>query len=131
MSEQRKANQLRDHVISSARRHADAGQLTLGQQLIEETIVGDHAQMLRQDIATRRASVESAVEKSTAALKADDWEAAIDHLSHLERACRAEPSVRESISRIDSTVAEQATDSVEAGPLDVGASLLARLSRLP
>jgi len=131
MSEQRKVNQLRDHVITTARRHADAGQLTVGQQLIEDTIVGNHAQALKQDIAARRASVESAVEKAKAALKSDDWEAAIDHVARLDRSCRAEPAVRDIIARIDENVVAQATESVEGGRLDVGSSLLARLSRLP
>jgi hypothetical protein len=131
MAEQRKANQVRDHVISTARRRVDAGQLTVGQQLVEETVVGNHAELLKQDIAARRASVESAVEKARAALKADDWEAAVDHISRLDRSCRAEPAVREIISRIDEDVVGQATESIESGRLDVGSSLLARLGRLP
>jgi hypothetical protein len=131
MAEQRKASQVREHVIATARRHADAGQLTVGQQLIEDTVVGGHGQALKQDIAARRASVESAVEKASAALKVDDWEAAIDHLSRLDRSCRAEPTVRELISRIDGNVVSEAIDSIETGRLDVGASLLTRLARLP
>jgi len=131
MSEQRKANQLRDHVISTARRRVDAGQLTVGQQLLEETAIGDHAGLLKQDITAKRASVESAVEKATAALKSCDWEAAIDHISRLDRSCRAEPTVREIVARIDEEVVSQASESIDSGRLDVGSSLLARLARLP
>jgi len=39
--------------------------------------------------------------------------------------------VREIIGRIDETVVARATESIEAGRLDVGASLLSRLARLP
>ena len=131
MAEQRKANQVRDHVISTARKRVDVGQLTVGQQLIEETVVGNHAELLKQDIAAKRASVESAVDKAKVSLKSDDWEAAIEHVARLDRSCRAEPAVREIIGRIDEKVVAQVTESIEAGRLDVGASLLSRLARLP
>lgn len=132
MSEQRRANQLRDNVIATARRHADAGQITLGQQLIADSPeVGEQAGLLKQDLAARRASVQAAVEKATSALRSDDWEAAIDHVSRLDRACRAEPAVREAIHQIDQLVVAQATESAESGRLDVAAGLLARLAKLP
>ncbi|HEY8748244.1 MAG TPA: hypothetical protein VIM11_09740 [Tepidisphaeraceae bacterium] len=132
MSEQRKASQLRDHVIATARRHADAGQITIGQQMIADiAVVGDHAEILKQDLVARRASVDSAVEKATAALKSDDWEAAIDHVARLDRTSRCEQPVREIVGRINQVVMEQCTDAINSGRLDVASSLLARLNHLP
>jgi len=132
MSEQRKARQVQDQVLGNARRHADIGQLTVGEQLLAEFApAGDRADLLKQDISAKRAAVDSAVQKATTAMKADDWEAAIDHLARLDRGSRGEPTVREIITKIDDNVTGQATDAINLGRLDLASSLLSRLAKLP
>jgi hypothetical protein len=132
MAEQRRARQMQDQVLGNARRHADLGQLTIGEQLLAEFAPeGDRAELLKQDIAAKRAAVDSAVQKATTAMKAADWEAAIDHLSRLDRGCRGEPAVREIITQIDDKVTAEATDAINVGRLDLASSLLSRLAKLP
>jgi hypothetical protein len=133
MAEQRKARQMQDRVLGNARRHADLGQLTVGEKLLAEfpTDAGDRADLLKQDISAKRAAVDSAVQKATLAMKSDDWEAAIDHLARLDRGCRGEPAVREIITNIDDKVSAQATDAINIGRLDLASALLSRLAKLP
>ena len=132
LTEQRRTAQLRDQVFAAARRHAEVGQLTLGERLIAESPVADNrAELLKQDLAAKRAALQAAVERAAAALKSDDWESAIDHLSRLDRACRSEPAARELCRRIDELVVGQATDEIESGRLNRAEALLARLARMP
>jgi hypothetical protein len=133
MAEQRKARQMQDQVLGNARRHADLGQLTVGENLLAEFAqdAGDRADLLKQDISAKRAAVDSSVQKATLAMKSDDWEAAIDHLARLDRGSRGEPAVREIITKIDDNVTAQATDAINLGRLDLAGSLLSRLAKLP
>lgn len=132
MAEQRRVGQLRDQVLATARRHAEIGQLSVGEQLIADSpLTDDRAEFLKHDIAARRASMESAAEKAAAALRKDDWEAAIDHLARIDRACRCEPAVRELFNRINDIVLAEARDAMEEGRLDMAVSILSRLEKLP
>ncbi|HXE52143.1 MAG TPA: hypothetical protein VN541_03970, partial [Tepidisphaeraceae bacterium] len=132
MSEERRVGQLRDQVLATARHHAEIGQLTIGEKLIADAPIPDpRAELLKRDIAVKRSAMDAALEKATASLKSDDWEAAIEHLCKIDRACRSEPSVREAFSQINTLAASQITDAIEEGRLDVAVSLLARLEKLP
>lgn len=132
MSEQRRGAQLQEQVIAAARRHADAGQLTLGANLIAASpAVDSRADLLRQDLIARRAAVQAAVEKASAALKSDDWESAIEHLALLDRGGRTEASVKELGKKINELVVGRATSEFQAGRLDRAGSMLSRLERAP
>jgi hypothetical protein len=132
MSEERRVGQIREQVFATARHHAEIGQLTVGEQLIADAPVPDpRGELLKRDIAVKRAAMESAIEKANSSLKADDWDAAIEHLCRIDRACRCEPPVRELLNQINTRAVSQITDAIEEGRLDVASSLLTRFEKLP
>jgi hypothetical protein len=106
---QARVNQQAGQVIALARRHADQGQLTIGQQLLAESPVADpRLDDFKKDLAARRAGMESSLAKATDAFNSGDWQGAIaDH------------------------GAAEAMPHVESGRLDAAAALSERLDRLP
>jgi len=132
ISEQRRVGQLRNEALAAARRHADRGQITLGEQLLASCPADSTTiEPLKQELAARRASIQAIRAKAATVLDAGDWEAAIEHLIRLDPASRCEPDVRELSGRINAKVTVQAAQAIEAGRLDVAGSLLSRLQKLP
>lgn len=132
MSEQRRANQACNQVAAAVRHHAGIGQITVGEQLLAEARLPDvQAQMMKRDLAARRASLESAVEKASALLKSGDWAGAVDHLARVDRGSRAEPAVRELCTKVIERAMDEANDAIDSGRLDRAGSVLARLNNLP
>jgi len=132
MAEQRRREHACQEVLATARRHAQMGQLSVGEQVLAAMPVGDdRAESIRRELGVRRASIQSVARKSKELLEAGDWEGAVEQIGTLEQGCRADPAVREVAARITSLVVGQATDAIEAGRLDLAASLMARHERLP
>jgi hypothetical protein len=126
-----KVNRQAAQVIAIARRHAEQGQLTVGQQVLDESPVADsRLDGLRQDLAARRAGLEDALKKATAAFDGGQWEAAIDLILTTGRGGVQDASLRRLAHRIADHVAAEATPLVQSGRLDAAAALMSRLEPL-
>jgi tetratricopeptide (TPR) repeat protein len=129
---QARVNQQAGQAIALARRHADQGQLTIGQQLLVESPVADpRLEDLKRDLAARREGLEASLKKATEAFDAGDWKAAIDHILMAGKNGTQDPALRRLADRIADHVATEAMPHLESGRLDAVATLLARLDRLP
>jgi hypothetical protein len=125
-------NQQAGQALALARRHAERGQLTVGQQVLAESPVADpRLDCLKQDLAARRAGLESCLKRATQAFDAGDWEAAIDHIANAGRNGAGDAALRLLADRIADHVAADAASHVESGRLDTAAALVDRLDRLP
>ena len=125
-------NQQAAQAMALARRHADQGQLTVGQQVLAEAPVTDpRLDCLKQDLAARRAGLESCLKKATEAFDAGDWEAAIDHIAMAGKNSAQDAALRRLADRIADHVAAEAAPQVESGRLDAAAALMGRLDGLP
>ncbi|MGD0137933.1 MAG: hypothetical protein ABSD28_03590 [Tepidisphaeraceae bacterium] len=125
-------NQQAAQALALARRHAEQGQLTVGQQVLAESPVADpRLDCLKQDLAARRAGLESRLKRATEAFNAGDWEAAIDHIAGAGRNGAQDAALRLLADRIADHVATEAATHVESGRLDTAAALLERLGGLP
>jgi hypothetical protein len=132
MSEQRRINQVHNQVAAAVRHHAGIGQISVGEQLLAKArIPSDQAEMMKRDLAARRASLQSTLEKATSLLKSGDWHGAVEHLARVDRGSRAEPTVRELCSKIIDKAMAEATHAIDSGRLDLAGSVLARLHNLP
>jgi hypothetical protein len=119
-------------ALAAARRHADQGQLTLGEQVLGAIESPDaRVDGLKKELATRRAAIESATKKATDALAVGNWQAAIDLLAPLRRACSHDAGLRELCGKICEDVVGKTTEAIEGGRLDLASSLLIGLERLP
>jgi len=119
-------------AIAAARRHADLGHLTVGQQILDAVNAPDaRVDGLKHDLAARRAAVESSCRKSSAALADGDWHAAIDHLVPLGRGAIQDGAVRQLCGQISDRAVEEIDAAIQSGRLDVAASLLRTVERLP
>jgi tetratricopeptide (TPR) repeat protein len=125
-------NQQAAQAMALARRHADQGQLTVGQQVLAEAPVTDpRLDCLKQDLAARRAGLESCLKKATEAFDVGDWEAAIDHIAMAGKNSAQDAALRRLADRIADHVAAEAAPQVESGRLDAAAALMGRLDGLP
>jgi tetratricopeptide (TPR) repeat protein len=119
-----------DQRFAAAKRHIEAGQLTVGQNLLGTMDRDCRANALNQDLAARREMLRSALAKGSAAFAAGDWQAAIDHLSGLRRQFPGDGDLRALSATISAHVRTLIIAAVDAGRLDNAALLLTRLDRL-
>jgi hypothetical protein len=127
-----KVNQQAAQALALARRHADQGQLTVGQQVLDQSPLADaRLDGLKHDLAARRAGLESTLKKATEAFDAGDWEAAVDQIAMAGKNGAQDAALRRLADRIADHAAAEAAPQVESGRLDAAAVLLARLDRLP
>jgi tetratricopeptide (TPR) repeat protein len=124
------SQRLSDQQFAAAKRHIDAGQLTVGQNLLGTMDRDWRADALNHDLAARRERLGSALSKASAAFAAGDWQAAIDHLSGLRRQFPDDRELRTLSAQITSHVTRLMTSAAEAGRLDNALLLLTRLDRL-
>jgi hypothetical protein len=119
-------------AVAAARRHVDQGQLSVGQQLLETISTPDaRVQGLKQDVAARRAGLESRLKRASEALESGDWETAVDHLAAMGRGDSADTALRQLCGKISQRVVAEIYREFEAGRVNVAAGLLSRLDRLP
>jgi hypothetical protein len=115
--------------------HADKGQLTVGQNLLEAAppaaVADGRLQGLKQDLAARRASLESCLEKTAAALEAGDWESALDHLAAQGSAGLHDGQFRVLCGKAAAMIAAKTTAAIEIGRLDLAAAYVQAARRLP
>lgn len=132
MADQRRVNQLCNQVAAAVRHHADNGQISIGEQLLADAELPEsQAQMIQRDLAARRASLKSAIEKATTLLKSGDWHGAVEQLARVDRGSRAEPAIRELCSKIIDKAMTEARQAIDSARLDLAGSVLARLQHLP
>jgi hypothetical protein len=125
------ADRVRGQAIAAARRHLDAGQLTVGAGVLATLDGADaRARALKQEVETRRASLQSAIEKASAAFKAGDWESAVDHLGAFRAQFAGDTQFRQLAGQVTQHVLSEIHQAIDAGRLDRAASLLARLGGL-
>lgn len=82
LGEDHRARHNRERILNAARKEVERGRLTAGKQLLEN--LGESAaktNSVAEDIELRRAAAQTAVSRARAALKRDDFEAAIDALA--------------------------------------------------
>jgi tetratricopeptide (TPR) repeat protein len=132
MQNRDRANREFGQALAAARRHADQGQLTLGEQVLAAIESRDaRVDGLKQELAGRRAAMESVAKKASDALAAGDWQASIDFVSTLRRGCSQDVALRQLCGKICDHVAQKISGAFESGRLDVASSMLIGLDRLP
>lgn len=128
MKEQRDQRQ-KARVLEAARQRIEQGELSAGRQLL--TAVADdesRADWLLKDVEAREAAIRSAADAAAAALKRDDWEAALGALSHLRPADLHDKLAADVAARVTHRVAEQARDALGSGHLHLAEAVLDRLA---
>lgn len=121
----------RGQLLSAARKHLDAGQLTIGGGLLSAAETADaRAEALKQELADRRATLQSVLTKASAAFDAGNWENAIEHLAALGSQYHADAQVHQLVRKITDQVTNEIQRAIESGRLDRAASLLSRVDRL-
>lgn len=121
----------RGQLLSAARKHLDAGQLTIGGGLLSAAETADaRAEALKQELADRRATLQSVLTKASAAFDAGNWENAIEHLAALGSQYHADAQVHQLVRKIMDQVTTEIQGAIESGRLDRAASLLSRVDRL-
>lgn len=131
MAERRRAERRRDQLAAAVRKHIGNGQLTLGQQLLDAAPEGEHVPAIEGELAARRATVQSLVQKTAAALDQSNWETALDLLSGADRQVLRHPDLRALCGRVTNAVVAEATSAIESGKLDQAKALLHRHQELP
>lgn len=130
--DQEKTNEKAGHLLALARRHAEMGQLSLGERLLDEVPMTDsRLDDLKLDLAQRRAGLEAAYKKAKGAFESGDWEAAVDHIARVGKQAAHDANLRGLIDQIGDHVAGQATSQLESGRLDSAAMLLDKIAGLP
>ena len=125
-------NQKAGLALALARRHVEQGQLSVGQRLLADSPITDaRLDDLKQDLAARRAGLESSLKKATEAFDAGNWEAAIDHIGSAGRNASHDAALRRLTDKVADHVAALAVPHLESGRLDAAAALLERLGSLP
>ena len=119
-------------AVAFARRHADQGQMTVGQQLLDAVEPPDaRVDGLKQDLAARRAGLESRLKRASEALSTRDWTTAVDLLIGIDRGAANDAGLRQLCGKISQHVNSEMRREFEAGRLNIAWALLARLDSLP
>jgi hypothetical protein len=124
------ADRLRGQQIAAAKRQIDAGQLTIGQEMLALIEDDRRAESLGQDVAAQRALLRGALAKASAAMASDDWQAAIDHVAGLGLQFPADNELITLSGTITQRVVALIRGAVETGRLDLARLYLARLDRM-
>ncbi len=124
------ADRLRALQFAAAKKQIDAGQLTIGQNLVGEIGNDPRAEELNHDLAARRIHLRSAVAKASAALASNDWEAAVDHVAGLCRRFPADDELNALALEINKHAAALIGSNIESGRLDLASLHLSHLDRL-
>ncbi len=131
---QRASDQMRDkrdvtakkqQALGAARRHADAGFLSRGIEMLQG-LNGDSARVAQaeQEIELQRTKAEAALERGEAALKREDWAAAGHHLAEARRLRPYEPRVEALAGRMTDQAAGCVREALQAGRIDKAQSLM-------
>jgi hypothetical protein len=131
MADRRRTDQRRDQLAAAVRRHIDQGQLTLGQQLLAAAPADEQTHRIAGELAARRATVHTVGQKVDSALRAGNWEAALDQLARLDRQVARHPEIRDLCAKVNASIVAEATKAIESGRLDEAKALLRRHEELP
>ena len=117
-------------LVAAARQRIDAGQLSTGGKLLaavagQESGVG----VMLQDVEARRAVLTAAVGGAEAALKRDDWEAAVRELARVRPADTAADAAFASLAgRVGKLVRQRVHNALEEGDVRLAGAMLDRLA---
>ena len=131
MATRNHAERHKAEVLAAAKGQIERGQLTIGQKILGELGEAEaHVAPLMHELAARRASIESLLSHTQAALRRDDWQAAIDELTRAERGCLGDVRVREVVARLAGELLPQIRSAIDTGRLDFAHGMLERLERV-
>ena len=119
-------------ALASARRHADAGRLSLAGQMLDDACLprgGDDSSRvgeLRRDVDGRRHAADGAVRRCRAAMDRGDLAAAVDELLTARTQRADNDELAELSARVVEGCVEQARRELNRGRIDLAETLLAR-----
>lgn len=117
-------------LVAAAKQHIDHGQLSTGGKLLaavaeQESGVG----VMLHDVEARRAALGSAVANAEAALKRDDWEAAVRELARVRPIdTSADATFGALVGRVGKVVRQRVQGALEDGDVRLAAAMLERLA---
>lgn len=118
-------------LLADARGQIDRGQLSVGEHILHDLSMTEPlAANLRNEVAHRRAAVESLAKHIEQMLEHDDWAGACDEIARAERATQNDARVRELVTRIARDVQPQVRAALVEGRLDQADTILSRLERI-
>ena len=116
-------------LFAAARDHIDRGHLSTGGQMLA-AVVGQEsrAAVLLKDVEARRASLEHAAASAEAAVKRDDWEAAIRELARVRPADTASDATFAAlVAKVGKQVRQRVQAALNDGDIPLADAMLNRL----
>jgi hypothetical protein len=116
-------------LVAAAREEIDRGHLAAGGQMLAE-LVGQEsrAAVMMQHVHARRATIDAAAAGAEAAVKRDDWEAAIRELARVRPADTAsDPAVAALVAKIGKQVRHRVQTALNEGDIHLAHAMLDRL----
>jgi hypothetical protein len=116
-------------LVAAARDQIDRGHLSAGGQLLAAVAEQEsRAAVMLKDVEVRRAAVGSAAERAEAAIKRDDWEAAVRELARVRPAdTAADASFASLVGKVGKLVRERVHSALNDGDVYRADAMLARL----
>ena len=125
MRDKRDDTARRHHALSAARRHAEAGFLSRGIEMLRG-LNADSARVIQAEQAfdLQRTKAEASLERGEAALKREDWTAAGHHLAEAKRLRPYDARVEALAGRLTKQAAASVREAFATGRIDKARSLL-------
>ena len=119
-------------LVAAARQHLENGQLSTGGKMLAAVAeLESGAGMLLHDVELRRAALGSAVTNAEAALKRDDWEAAVRELARVRPAdTAADAAVGALVGKVGRLVRQRVQGALEEGDVRLAGAMLDRLATI-
>lgn len=117
-------------LVAAARHQIDGGNLAGGRTLLA-ALAGQEssAGVMLRDVEFRRAALGTAVANAEAALKRDDWEAAVRELARVRPAdTSADAAFASLVSKVGRLVRQRAQGALDDGDVRLAGAMLERLS---
>lgn len=130
MTADQNAKQARHQKIAAAKRCIASGDFSMGAKICQEvdehgnTVVG-----LMHDAEINRKLVEAALDRGRKALKASQWEAALDSLDEMKRLQPTHPEVNGLVNDVARSIVRHIRTAFAKGRLDHAEMLLERIQR--
>ena len=117
-------------LVAAARQQIDNGHLSTGGRLLAAVAEQESgAGLLLHDVELRRAALGSAVTNAEAALKRDDWEAAVRELARVRPADTAADGAFAALAgRVGKSVRQRVQGALEEGDVRLAGAILDRLA---
>jgi len=123
-------HQRRQQVLNQAGRQIQQGNLSVGQQLLEQAAGNREAEAMLGEVADRRAAADAALKRAEKAIERKDWNLAIDELLTAAKLHSSSRRYLHLAGQVRDRVCEEIRSAMRQGRLALAEAAIARLKRL-